>query len=79
MPEHTVSSAELAGVCQRLAAHYTALAEKESARGAAGYVRLDKERVQCLRVMESCLESGLLAEVRGFVNTLDIYLARQGH
>ncbi|CAK8717784.1 hypothetical protein GCAAIG_07235 [Candidatus Electronema halotolerans] len=44
MPEYAASSDELTGVSQRLAAHYTALAEKESARGAAGYARLDKER-----------------------------------
>ncbi len=79
MSEHAPSSAELTGVHQRLAEHYAALAEKESARGAAGYARLDKERVQCLNLLERCLTSGLWREVLNLAETINTYLDRQGY
>ncbi|MCI5136649.1 MAG: tetratricopeptide repeat protein, partial [Candidatus Electrothrix sp. AW2] len=79
MPDRAVSSAELTGVCQRLAAYYTALAEKETARGAAGYARLDKERTQCLILVKRCLESELWQELRILVWAIDVYLEHQGY
>jgi tetratricopeptide (TPR) repeat protein len=79
MTKHAASSAELTGVCQRLAAHYTALAEKESDRGAAGYVRLDKERVHYLRIIGSCLERELWIAVSYLVGAIHVYLDRQGY
>ncbi|MGX9725984.1 MAG: hypothetical protein ACTFAK_01305 [Candidatus Electronema sp. VV] len=78
MLEHVASRAELTGVCQRLAAHYTALAEKESARFAAGYARLDKEREHYLRLIESCLANGLRQEVADLLEATWEYLDRQG-
>lgn len=78
MPEHVASSAELSAVCQRLAAHYTALAGKESTRGVVGYARLDKERVQYLRLLESSLGYGLWQEVKCLVEAIRVYLDRQG-
>ncbi|CAK8717769.1 hypothetical protein GCAAIG_07220 [Candidatus Electronema halotolerans] len=79
MSNHTASSAELTEVYQRLAAHYTALAEKESARGAAGYARLNKERVQCLRLLEVCLASRLWQEVNDLAEAINTYLDQQGY
>ncbi len=79
MSEHVASSAELSIVCQRLAAYYTALAKKETAHGVAGYASLDKERTQCLRLLESCLNIGLLQKVKLLVRAISTYLDRQGY
>ena len=79
MSEHTASSVELTGVCQRLASHYTALAQKESIRGAVGYDRLSIERPQYLHLMKTCLQLGLLTEVCTLMRAIDTYLDRGGY
>jgi tetratricopeptide (TPR) repeat protein len=79
---HTYARTELAmskESLERLAGWYINFCEAASAEGVKGYARLDAERMHCLRLMESCLASGLWLEVKGLVGAIDIYLERQGH
>lgn len=79
---HTYARTELAlskESLERLAGWYINFCEAASAEGVKGYARLDAERAHCLRLMESCLASGLWLEVRLLVGAIDIYLERQGH
>uniref|UniRef100_UPI0040564FAF tetratricopeptide repeat protein n=1 Tax=Candidatus Electronema sp. TaxID=2698783 RepID=UPI0040564FAF len=79
---HTYARTELAmskESLERLAAYYIEWCEIQSAAGLPGYARLDGERAHCLRLMESCLASGLWQEVKGLTGAIDIYLERQEH
>jgi tetratricopeptide (TPR) repeat protein len=79
MPESVASTSEFIGVCQRLAAYYIALAQKETARGISGYARLDKDRMHYLYLMKNCLQLGLLEDVCTLARAIDIYLDRGGY
>ncbi|MCI5135549.1 MAG: tetratricopeptide repeat protein [Candidatus Electrothrix sp. AW2] len=74
--EYAASSTELSRVYQRLAAHYTALAEKESVEM---YRRLDPNRPQLIQILKICLEQGLLTELRQLVFVTTAYFDRQGY
>lgn len=63
----------------RLAAYYINFCRTQSEAGVKGYAILDTERAHCLRLLESCLESKLLKEVKALVETLYIYLDRRGY
>ncbi|CAK8712830.1 hypothetical protein LDFHOB_01970 [Candidatus Electronema aureum] len=79
---HTYARIELAlstDALKRLAGCYIAFCEAASDEGVKGYARLDAERAHCLRLMESCLESGLWQYVQALVGAIDIYLERQGY
>jgi tetratricopeptide (TPR) repeat protein len=79
---HTYSRTELAlnkDSLERLAAYYIYFCEEQSQAGLEGYVCLDKERVHCLHLTESCLNSGLLDEVQALARAIIIYLDRQGY
>ncbi len=79
---HTYARTELAlstDALERLAGWYIAFCLIANAEGVKGYARLDSERAHCLRLMESCLNSGLLAEVNNLAGTIDTYLDRQGY
>ncbi|WYD82241.1 MAG: tetratricopeptide repeat protein [Candidatus Electrothrix gigas] len=58
---------------------YIAFALEQSAAGPKGYVRLDGERVHCLRLIEICLNRGWWKEVKGLEDAINTYLDRQGH
>ncbi|WP_417915850.1 tetratricopeptide repeat protein [Candidatus Electronema sp. JC] len=79
---HTYARTELAlskKSLKRLAHYYIFFCEIASNEGVKGYALLDAERAHCLRLMESCLNSGLLKAVQGLVWALQEYLDRQGH
>ncbi|XOF32310.1 MAG: tetratricopeptide repeat protein [Candidatus Electrothrix sp. YB6] len=63
----------------RVAAFYIDWCKEQSAAGVPGYVRLDGERVHCLRLIGACLERELWREVKGLVGEMWEYLDRQGH
>ncbi|MCI5129338.1 MAG: tetratricopeptide repeat protein, partial [Candidatus Electrothrix sp. AUS3] len=63
---------------KRVAAFYIGWCKEQSAAGVPGYVRLDGERVHCLRLIGVCLERELWEEVKLLVRAIDIYLDRQG-
>ena len=63
---------------ERLAAYYIDFCEMQSAAGLKGYASLDRERMHCLRLMESCLDKELWQEVQGLVGAIYTYLNRQG-
>jgi len=78
---HTYARTELplsADALKRLAGWYIDFCEAASEEGVQGYLRLDAERAHCLRLMESCLVSGLWEEVKLLVRATYIYLDRQG-
>jgi tetratricopeptide (TPR) repeat protein len=64
---------------ERLAWYYIRFCYEQSQAGIEGYVILDGERAHCLRLMESCLNSGLLAAVNNLAETISTYLDRQGY
>ncbi|MCI5197297.1 MAG: hypothetical protein D3919_13940, partial [Candidatus Electrothrix sp. AW5] len=79
---HAYSRTELAlskKSLERLAVYYIDFCETQSNSGLMGYAHLDQERAHCLRLMESCLNSGLLKEVRALAESICIYLDRQGY
>jgi tetratricopeptide (TPR) repeat protein len=79
---HTYGRTELAlskESLERLAHYYIFFCEIASNEGVKGYALLDAERAHCLRLMEICLNSGLLKAVQGLVWVLQEYLDRQGH
>ncbi len=79
---HTYARTELAlstESLEPLAGWYIAFCKAASNEGLKGYARLDAERAHCLRLMESCLESELLAAVNNLAETISTYLDRQGY
>jgi tetratricopeptide (TPR) repeat protein len=64
---------------ERLAAYYIEWCREQSAAGLPGYARLDGERAHCLRLIESCLNSGLWQKVQALSWAIYTYLDRQGH
>ncbi len=64
---------------ERLAKYYISFSQIQSKAGLKGYVRLDGERAHCMRLLESCLGSGLWEEVKALVEAIYIYLDRQGY
>ncbi|MCI5119115.1 MAG: tetratricopeptide repeat protein, partial [Candidatus Electrothrix sp. LOE1_4_5] len=62
-----------------LAQFYIAFAQEQSTAGRKGYVRLDGERVHCLRLIRACLDGELWEEVKGLADAIWEYLDRQGH
>lgn len=79
---HTYARIELALSKEKLkwlAGLYIQACNAASEAGIEGYVALDAERGHCLRLMESCLESGLWKELRCLECTTNTYLDRQGH
>ncbi|MGX9727882.1 MAG: tetratricopeptide repeat protein [Candidatus Electronema sp. VV] len=79
---HTYARTELAlnkESLERLAKYYIAFCETQSKIGVQGYDRLDGERAHCLRLLESCLASGLWKELRALVEAIHIYLDRRGY
>ncbi|WP_417910767.1 tetratricopeptide repeat protein [Candidatus Electronema sp. PJ] len=78
---HTYARSELVLSRERLAwlaIYYIDFCRTQSEAGLTGYACLDKERAHCLRLIESCLASGLWQRVQGLVRAVDIYLERQG-
>jgi len=78
---HTYARTELAlsrESLERVARYYIWFCTEQSKAGLKGYVRLDGERVHCLRLIAACLDSGLWQEVQGLVGAIYIYLDRQG-
>jgi tetratricopeptide (TPR) repeat protein len=78
---HTYARAELAlsmDALARLAVWYITFCKAASEEGVKGYARLDGERAHCLRLIESCLASGLWEEVQYLVRAINTYLDRQG-
>ncbi|MCI5183722.1 MAG: tetratricopeptide repeat protein, partial [Candidatus Electrothrix sp. AW1] len=79
---HTYSRTELAlntDALERLAGWYIDFCKIQSKAGLEGYARLDGERAHCLRLMESCLNRGLIGELSHLVGKMDSYLDLQGH
>ena len=78
---HTYARSELVmstESLERLALYYIFFCKAASEEGVKGYALLDAERAHCLRLMESCLASKLLEEVKLLVRVIDTYLDRQG-
>jgi tetratricopeptide (TPR) repeat protein len=78
---HTFAHTELSlskDMLARLAAYYITFCDTQNKAGLPGYVRLDAERAHCLRLLESCLNSGLWQEVKALEEVLWEYLDRQG-
>jgi tetratricopeptide (TPR) repeat protein len=78
---HTYARTELALSTESLAqiaGYYIRFCVAQNEAGINGYARLDGERAHCLRLMESCLASGLWREVKLLVGLTYTYLDRQG-
>ncbi len=58
--------------------YYIWFCQQQSKAGLQGYARLDRERVHCLRLIESCLDRELWKEVKTFVGAIWKYLDQQG-
>ena len=67
------------GVVGRLAAHYTAIAEEQSALEAEGYARLDLERAHVMQVAAACAAREAWHEVLDLVEGVQDYFRYQGH
>uniref|UniRef100_UPI0040568A2B tetratricopeptide repeat protein n=1 Tax=Candidatus Electronema sp. TaxID=2698783 RepID=UPI0040568A2B len=79
---HTYAREELAlskESLAQLAKYYITFCQAASAENAKGFIRLDGERAHCLRLIESCLASGLWQEVQALAEAMREYLDRQGH
>ena len=63
---------------KRVAHYYIGWCRTQSAAGLPGYALLDEERAHCLRLIATCLDSGLWQEVQGLVRAIWVYLDRQG-
>jgi tetratricopeptide (TPR) repeat protein len=63
----------------RLAAHYAALAEEQSALGAVGYRRLDAERMHLVQVVRACAARQEWAAGLALVQAIKSYCRYQGH
>jgi tetratricopeptide (TPR) repeat protein len=74
--EQMPAPAEAAG---RLAAHYTMLAEEQSQRGLAGYLRLDAERAHIMRVLVCCEELEEWQAATNLAGANDGYLNIRGY
>jgi len=64
---------------KRLAHSYIGFCLTQSKAGLEGYARLDGERTHCLRLLESCLDSGLWQEVQALATVISEYLDRLGY
>jgi tetratricopeptide (TPR) repeat protein len=77
---HTYARTELAlskESLERLAGWYIDFCETQCAAGVKGYAILDGERAHCLRLMESCLNSGLWNKLQALVRAIEHYLHLQ--